>query len=282
MIYLITGGTGAVGSLVVERLLERGVQPRIFVRDAGKAAAQFGDKVEIFTGDLAKPDTLGSAFDGADVIFLVNSGPDLAARDELAAATAKRCNVSRIVKLSSYDARENVGTGKWHIRGEAAIRAAGIPFTFVQPTGFMSNALHWAQSIKTSGVVRTATGDGKIPFIHPRDIAAVCVETLLSDQYRDSSIPITGPAALSYAEMAATIGSAIGKPVGIQAMSEDGVREEQLALGASESEVDAHLSIYQGIRDGVLSQVTDCVERVLGRKPISFSEWVNENVQAFR
>lgn len=146
----------------------------------------------------------------------------------------------------------------------------------------MSNALLWAKSIKADGMVRSATGDGKIPFIHPRDIADVSAQALLSEQYRDSSLPISGPEALSYAEMVATIGSAIGKPVGIQAISEEGVRDEQLAWGASEAEVEAHLSIYCAIRHGVLSHVADGVDRVLGRRPITFTQWVNENVQAFQ
>ena len=68
------------------------------------------------------------------------------------------------------------------------------------------------------------------------------------------------------------------KPVGIQAISEEGVRDEQLAWGASEAEVEAHLSIYCAIRHGVLSHVADGVDRVLGRRPITFTQWVNENV----
>jgi uncharacterized protein YbjT (DUF2867 family) len=68
-----------------------------------------------------------------------------------------------VVKLSSLDAQQGVGTGVWHARRESAIRTTGIPFTFVQPTGFMSNALFWATSIKSESIVRTATGDGRIP-----------------------------------------------------------------------------------------------------------------------
>ena len=55
MTYLITGATGDVGSKVVERLLRRGDRPRIFVRDAEKAQSRFGDRVEVFVGDLADP-----------------------------------------------------------------------------------------------------------------------------------------------------------------------------------------------------------------------------------
>jgi uncharacterized protein YbjT (DUF2867 family) len=150
MVYPITGATGNVGSLVAERLIARGDRPRIFVRDAQKARARYGDRVDIFTGDLADAKMLATALAGADALFLVNSGPDLAALDELAAKAAKAAGVTQLVKLSPYGARErNVGTGVWHAAGEAAIRASGIPFTFVQPSGFMSNAVYWARPIKT-------------------------------------------------------------------------------------------------------------------------------------
>jgi len=89
MVYLITGATGNVGSLVVERLIARGDRPRVFVRNAEKARARYGESVDVFTGDLADAETLRPALAGADALFLVNSGPELAALDELAAKTAK-------------------------------------------------------------------------------------------------------------------------------------------------------------------------------------------------
>jgi uncharacterized protein YbjT (DUF2867 family) len=48
----------------------------------------------------------------------------------------------------------------------------GIAWTFVQPGAFMSNALHWRNSIKGQGKVFSNYGDGKLAYIHPRDIAA--------------------------------------------------------------------------------------------------------------
>lgn len=146
----------------------------------------------------------------------------------------------------------------------------------------MSNALFWAKSIKAEGIVHSATGDGKIAFIHPRDIADAATEALVSEAYRGSSLPITGPEALSYAAMAAQIGSVIGKPLRIQPISDQQVRHEQMAWGAPEPEIEAHLSIYRAIREGRLATVTDTIERVLGRKPIAFDQWASENAQAFR
>jgi uncharacterized protein YbjT (DUF2867 family) len=55
---------------------------------------------------------------GADALFLVNSGPELAALDELAAKAASAAGVKHLVKLSSYDATQrNIGTGVWHAHG---------------------------------------------------------------------------------------------------------------------------------------------------------------------
>jgi uncharacterized protein YbjT (DUF2867 family) len=282
MTYLITGATGGIGSLAVERLIQRGERPRVFVRDAAKAYALYGNRVDVFTGDLADAATLRPALAGVDALLLINVGPDLAMRDEAAADAAKSAGVSHLVKLSSIDAREqNVGTGVWHARGESAIRAAGISFTFVQPSGFMVNTLFWAKSIKAEGIVRAATGEGKISFIHSRDIADVAIKALTTREHVGSSLGITGLEALSYAEMTAKIGAAIGKPLQFQAISDEEARQQQIAWGAPAPLVEARLSIFRAIREGRLAAVTDTVESVLGRKPISFDQWARENAAAF-
>jgi uncharacterized protein YbjT (DUF2867 family) len=286
MTYLITGATGDIGSRVVNHLLGLGERPRVFVRDAEKARARFGDRFEdrldVAVGDLADAASLRAALAGVDALFLVNSGPEIPSRDELAAKTAKAAGVRHLVKLSSMDAPQDVGTGVWHARGESAIRASGIAFTFVQPTGFMANALFWAAGIKSDGVVRSSTADGKIPFIHSDDIAAVATKALTSREHDGQSLPITGPEALSYAEMAVKIGAAIGKPVRFQPISEEQVSRRMTQSGDSPEIVAAHLSIYRAIREGRLAAVTDNVERVLGRKPITFDGWALENAEAFR
>jgi len=282
MSYLITGATGDIGSRVVKCLVERGERPRVFARDARKARERFGERVDVAVGDLAEAGSLYAALVGVDALFLVNSGPEIASRDAAAAQAAKAAGVRQLVKLSSMDAQQDVGTGVWHARGEAAIRASGITFTFVQPTGFMENALFWATTIKAAGVVRSMTGDGKIPFIHSDDIADVATHALTTRDYDGKSLPITGPEALSYAEMAAKIGAAIGQQVGFEAISEEQVRQRMTESGDSEEMVVAHLSIYRALREGRLATTTDNVERVLGHKPIGFDRWAQEHAEAFR
>ena len=282
MNYLVTGATGDVGSKVVDSLLQRGDRPRVFVRDREKARSRFGDRVDVFIGDLADPASLNPALEGVDALFLVNTGPEIPARDEAAAKTAKAAGVKHLVKLSSMDVAQGLAIGAWHERGEAAIRASGISFTFVQPTGFMSNLMAWATSIKAEGIMRASTGDGRRAFIHSDDIAAVATRALTTREYDGASLPITGPESLSFAEVTTKIGAAIGRRLQFQSISDDEARRLYAATGAPALETEAHVSLWRAIREGRLGTVTDTVERILDRKPIALDQWAIENAGAFR
>jgi uncharacterized protein YbjT (DUF2867 family) len=281
MNFLVTGATGNIGSRVVERLLAQGERPRVFVRDAEKARARHAGRVDIAVGDLGDLASLARALTDVEVLFLVNSGPDLEVRDESAAKVAKAAGVRRLVKLSSMDVAQQVGTGVWHARGEAAIRAEGIPFTFVQPGGFMDNALHWARSVRAEGVVRSSTGDGKIAFIHSDDIADVATAALTTSRYEGRSLPLSGPRALSYPEMTSMIGVRIDKPLRYERISDEEQRRRHAAIGEASAVVQAHVSIFRAIREGRLGGVTDVVEQVLGRKPFAFETWIDRHAAAF-
>jgi len=282
MTYLVTGATGDVGARVVEQLLHQGERPRIFVRDAQKARTCCGDRVEVFVGDLGDPASLRPALAGIDALFLVNSGPEIPVRDQAAAEAAKAAGVKRLVKLSSMDVEQGLAIGAWHEQGEAAVRASGIPFTFVQPTGFMSNLLAWAKSIQIEGIVRSSTGDGRRAFIHSADIAAVAVKALTTPEYTGESLPITGPEALSFAEATAKIGSVIGKRLAFETISDEEARQRYSAVSGSAAETEAHVALWRAIREDRLAKVTDNVERILGRKPITLDQWAKENAAAFR
>jgi uncharacterized protein YbjT (DUF2867 family) len=280
--YLVTGATGNIGTRVVERLLQRGEQTRVFVRNADKATRRYDDRVDVTVGDLADPAALARAVDGVDVVFLVTTGPDLAETDKRAAGAAKSGGVRSLVKLSTDDVKHGVGTGVWHREGEAAIRDSGIGFVFVQPSGFMDNFLRWADPIKADGVVRCAAADGTIPFIHSDDIADVAVAAMTNPRYAGQSVPITGPQALSFADMTAKVGAAIGRELRFQALSDDEERRQQAAWGSPEPLIEARLSIFRAMREGRLATVTNNVASILGRQPIPFDRWAHQNAAAFR
>jgi uncharacterized protein YbjT (DUF2867 family) len=282
MEYLITGATGEVGSRVVKHLLERNIRPRALVRSEERARGLFGNRVDIYVGDLADPVSMRQAITGTDIIYLVNVGPQIPQRDEAAARICKEEGVRRIVKLSSLDVDHGLAIGAWHEKGEAAIRETGILYTFVRPTGFMSNLLAWAWAVKDEGIVRSSTAGGRRPFIHPNDIAAVSVAALLNDEYAGQFLAITGPESLSFEEVTAMIAEAIGKPLECRAISDEEARERYSKVSGSPEETEAHVALWRAIREGRLSFTTDGVERVLGRKPITIRRWISENARSFR
>jgi (4-alkanoyl-5-oxo-2,5-dihydrofuran-3-yl)methyl phosphate reductase len=279
--YLITGATGDVGSRVVEHLLKRNIRPRVLVRNEEKVRSLFDERVDVFVGDLAEPSSIRPALKGVETIYLVNVGPEIPRRDEAAAVLAKAEGVRRLIKLSSLDVEHSLAIGAWHEKGEAAIRATGIPFTFVRPTGFMSNLLAWAHSIKSESIVRSSTANGRRPFIHCEDIAAVSLEALLSKCYVGQSLPITGPESLTFGEATTIIGGAIGKRLTFQAVSDEEARERYSKLSGSPEETEAHVALWRAIREGHLAAVTNEVERILGRRPITFEKWALENANFF-
>lgn len=283
MNYLITGATGNIGSLVVQRLLDRGDRPRVLVRDAEKAQSRYGDRVDVFVGDFADAASMTAALTGVDAFLLVSSVDDLVARDEIAARAAKAAGVKHLVKISSLAIpQKDVGTGIWHAQGEAAILASGVPFTFIRPSGFMENCLWWARSIKSEGIVRSSAGDGKSPVIHSDDIAAVATKALTTQAYIGESLPVTGPELLSYPEMLAKIAAQIGKPLRYEALSDEQERNQLIARKRPPHMVEAVGSIFRAMREGRLAKVTDTVERVLERKPKSFDQWLEQYAVAFR
>ncbi|HUO34996.1 MAG TPA: NAD(P)H-binding protein [Candidatus Acidoferrum sp.] len=281
MTYLITGATGDVGARVVKQLLDREIRPRILVRSEARARGLFGDRVDVYTGDLADPTTTRQALRGSSVLFLVNVGPEIPVRDSAAATIAREEGVSRIVKLSSLDVEHGLAIGAWHEKGEAAIRASGVPFTFIRPTGFMNNLLAWAHAIKTEGIIRSSTGDGRRPFIHSEDIAAVSVAALLEEKYSGQILSITGPASLTFREATQVISTAIGRTLQYQVISDDEARDRYSTVSGSREETEAHVALWRAIREGRLAATTDGVEQILRRKPISIEDWASENRHQF-
>jgi uncharacterized protein YbjT (DUF2867 family) len=284
MNYLITGATGNIGSKVVNRLLDRGERPRVLARDAQKARSRYGDRVDVFAGDFSDATSMAAALSGVDAFLLVSSvGEELAARDEVAAKAAKAAGVKHLVKISSMAVpQKNIWTGVWHAQGEAVVGTSGVPFTFVRSAGFMENCLQWANSIKSEGVVGSSAGDGKTPVIHSQDIADVVIKVLTTQAYIGESLPVTGPEMLSYPEMVAKISAVIGKPIRYQMLSDEEQRRQLVARNRPPHMVEAILSIFRATREGRIAGVTDTVERVLGRKPLSFDRWLEQHAAVFQ
>ncbi len=139
----------------------------------------------------------------------------------------------------------------------------------------------WSYSIKKEEIIRSSTGDGRRPFIHSEDIAAVAVRVLTTGLFIGEALPLTGPEALSFSEIAVRIGAAIGKKLRFESISDEEAGRRFAATGASPEEIAAHVELWRAIREGQLATVTNGVKRALGREPIGLDQWILENKEAF-
>src|SRR5206468_2109012 len=131
------------------------------------SAADVPDRVRFQQADLAEPESLKSALDGASALFLMVSGAFVPLDEVLGLARA--AGVGRVVLLSS----QGVATGRHPTVLEDSVRASGLKWTMLQPGAFASNAFQWAESVRTSREVVAPFGDVALPVIDPDDIAAV-------------------------------------------------------------------------------------------------------------
>jgi uncharacterized protein YbjT (DUF2867 family) len=123
---------------------------------------------------------------------------------------------------------------------------------------------------------------GQIAFIHPDDIADVATAALLTRDYDNEALVVTGPLALSYGDMAESIGRVIGKRVRFEEISDQKAHAGVVRWAGKGPYADAIVDIWRAVREGRLATVSDGVERVLGRKATPFVQWAEENADAFQ
>jgi len=279
---LVTGATGTVGSEVVTQLLAAGKQVRAMTRNPSKA--KFDSRVDVVKGDFESPESLQRAVSGVERVFSLTFGPRIGIHERNLSVEAKKAGVRHIVKLSALGGDEEVRNAirKWHDEGEQAIRETGIPLTVVRPGAFMSNALHWRETIRSQGKVFSNYGEGKLPPVHPRDIAAVVVRALASEGHEGKEYSVTGPEALTVGEQVRILSNAIGRTIEYVPVTDEMARKGMESAGMPVFLIDALLPFAEFIRRGKAGHVHRTVETVTGRAAFTFSDWARENATAFR
>ncbi|MFB7716914.1 NAD(P)H-binding protein [Nocardia sp. NPDC056100] len=279
---VITGATGTIGSAVVRQLAAREVKVRAVTRDP--EAAQLPEGVEVVRGDYADTDSMAAAFEGAEAAFIVGLlGPEFVELDRALVNAARAAGVRRIVKLSAIGTGEpELGrVGTWHLAGEQAVRDSGVAWTILRPSSFASNTLSWSPMIQAGQAVPNLTGDGTQGVIDPRDVAAVAVETLLSDTHSGRILTLTGPDLLTTRDQAAALSAVLNRPIEVADIDQDRAREFMLGAGMSEEFADGASAGQAFVRAGGNAIVTDDVERVLGRAPGTYAAWARDHAAAF-
>jgi uncharacterized protein YbjT (DUF2867 family) len=158
-------------------------------------------------------------------------------------------------------------------RAEEHVEASGLPWTFVRPNWFMQNFTTGfaGSSIRAEGVIRLPAADARCAFVDVEDIAAVAAAALTGDEHAGQAYAVTGPEALTHAEVARRISEAAGRTVEYLDVPDAAFRSALATAGTPPAQVEYMATLFAGVRAGLAARVTGDVEAVLGRPATSFA-----------
>jgi uncharacterized protein YbjT (DUF2867 family) len=283
---LVTGATGLNGKALIHRLSARGVALRALVRSLAKAAElSLLPNVEIVAGDMARPETLPGALRGVDRAMLISSSdPDMLEVQSNFIAAAAKAGVKHVVKLSGImpELDSPFRFARMHGEIERRLEASGMAFTHLRSGEFMPAYFRQVPSILAKGALFLPMANAKIASIDVGDIAEVAATVLTSTGHEGKIYPLTGPDALSMAEVAEKLSAATGKRIQYIDVAPDDAKKAQLAAGVPPYIADALAELFAERRKGKEAQVSPIAQTILGRRPTSFDEFAARNAAIFR
>jgi uncharacterized protein YbjT (DUF2867 family) len=260
--FLVIGGTGKTGRRVVERLEARDLPVRIGSR-AGEPPFDWED-----------PTSWAAVLRGMTHVY-VTFYPDLAvpgATDVIRAFTdlAVNSGVQRLVLLSGRGEEEAQ-------KCEKIVQQSGLEWTILRASWFNQNFSEgFFQELILNGNLYFPAGDVREPFIDAADIAAVAVAALTEEGHAGQVYELTGPRLLTFAEAVADIAAATGRQIEYTRIPHEVFVSGLEAQGEPAEAIWLMDYLLTTVLDGRNSNLTDGVQRALGRPPRDFRDYVRQ------
>jgi uncharacterized protein YbjT (DUF2867 family) len=283
-VILLTGVTGKTGSETAKQLLKKGARLRAIVRDETKAADLKAAGVELVAGDVGDAATVRRALSGVEKAFLLLPNGKYQREFEIRFSDlAVAAGVKHLVKMSSMeavaDARTPIPQAHWAV--EEHIRASGLPWTIVKPNFFMQNLLTSARSIKEQRRFSLPMGNGTTGMADVRDIGAVCAEVLTGTGHTGKRYEITGPEILTFYQVAERFSQVLGEKVEYVPMPIEQFRERMKNI-LEPWHLNAVAELFREIDEIGLDHTTDTFRQLMGRDPISLTQFIRDNLALFK
>lgn len=268
----VTGATGQLGGRVARRLAAAGVPQRLLVRDPGRAPRLPGaDVVRAPFGDGA---AVRQALAGLDTVLMVSASEtaDRVDQHRTFIDAAAAAGVGHLVYVSFYGAAPDATftLARDHWATEQHIRASGVPFTSLRDNLY---ADFLPQMVGADGVIRGPAGGGRAAVVAQDDIADAVVAVLRDPGAHAGRVyELTGPQALTLAEVAAVITTVTGRPVSYVPETIEEAYASRASYGAPDWQLDAWVSTYTAIADGSLGTVTAAISELTGHPAIRLEQ----------
>jgi NAD(P)H dehydrogenase (quinone) len=282
---LVFGASGTIGRHLVRLLGDSDVTA--FVRDEAKGAA-LGCRYVL--GDLDDPASVAAAVAGADRVFL-NAGGAQPATGEQAMVRQQRtvidaaaeAGVGHVVKLSVWHAREDGRLAEgahWLI--EQHLKASGLDWSILQPSGFMQNFLSGAAVFTEKGDLLGAYGGSRVSYVDCVDIAACAAALLTGDPRAGETFVLTGPEALTHDEIAAKLSAVAGREIRYVDLPAQAFATRLTALGLPAAFAEDVAALFAEVATGRLAPTTTAVADLTGRPARTFDEFLRDNAETIR
>lgn len=286
-VVTVMGSTGTIGSALVQLLSQAHVSVRAVMRDYSRIQEDL-QGVHWVKADVADEALLDGVLAGTTQLFILTGNrPGFGKSQIRIIEKAKEAEVEHIVKLSALGAtpKTKSGLAKEHYDAEQVLEGSGLSYTILRPHVFMQNWLgEVAETVRKEKRIYAAVGDGKVPFIDARDIAAVAAEALLHpEKHSGKYYVLTSAQAISYYDLAAAITGVVGEKVVYIPLSMQEMRERMQKQGLNEKMIESYLALaaYQKA-GGATARISDDVKNVLGRPPINVAEFAEHYKEHFK
>jgi NAD(P)H dehydrogenase (quinone) len=279
--FVVTGVTGGLGGRVARRLAGRGVAQRLVARDPGRAPELA--RAEVVAASYDDRDSLRRAFAGGRTLFMVSASedPDRLRLHANVVGAAADAGLERIVYTSFFGAAPDCtftfGRDHWHT--EELIRGSGLRFTFLRDNLYLD---FLPLLVGADGVIRGPAGDGRVAAVTRDDIAEVAVAALADGGHDGRSYDLTGPEALTMAEIAEQLSRSTGRTIAYHPETLEEAYASRASYGAPDWEVDGWVTTYVAIANGELETVSDDVAAVAGHPPTGLAEFLRDNPDSYR
>ena len=197
---------------------------------------------------------------------------------------ARRAGVRRVVKLSALRAvEEEFVFGRWHRAVEKHIEASGLAWTFLRPNGFMQNVVtYMAGTIRSHAAIYSSAGNGAVSHVDVRDLAAVGAAVLAESGHEGQAYDLTGPAALTYTQVAEILSRVLARPIRYVPISPEQYKQGALAAGTPETYADALVDLNRYYAEGKMSEITPTLRLLSGRDPTPFEQFARDHAELLR
>ena len=284
---LLTGATSNVGSAALNHLVTTDVDLRALTRTDSKAQALKDRGVEnVVIGDFLKPETLGPALEGVGTVFLltpINPQQVPQASNVIRAAKGSG-NEPRIVRLSVHQASHTAPTriSRQHAQIEDELTSSGLPYTLLRPQSFMQNTLKVAPTVASKGKIYQPFKGGKLGMIDARDVGEVAAKVLTEEGHEGKVYTLTGPAAISFYDVAEALSEVLGKEVSYVEIPLEAAKAAMLNRGIPEWRADALNEYAKAHSEGYSDFTTDTFEQLTGHPSTPYKKFASDFKQMFR